>query len=240
MLESRVASLSRGVGAVAALVFVGVPLAIQLGLMSSAQGFPIFLFGGGGLGLLAVILGGIGLLRTREGSGRGGRGKAITGTLIGAAIAAAFFLIAPPAGTPTINDITTSPDDPPQFVAAAQLGPNQGRDMSYPESFAAQQREGYPDLAPIEVDAPPRETLERISGLVDGYGWELVALDEQAGRLEATDTSRIFRFVDDIVVRVRARSGGSVVDVRSKSREGRGDLGVNAARIRRLAEDLGS
>lgn len=239
MQDSRVASLSRGVGAVAALVFLGVPLAIQLGLMDSDPGFRIFLIGSGLLGLLAVILGGIGLLRTREGSGRTGRGKAITGTLIGAAIAATFVAAALPP-TPAINDITTSPDDPPRFVAAAKLEANQGRDMGYPEDFAAQQREGYPDLAPIEVASPPQETLDRVAGLFERYGWEIVARDGEDLRVEATDTSRIFHFVDDIVVRVRPGDGGSVVDVRSKSREGRGDLGVNAARIRRLAGDLGA
>ena len=52
-------------------------------------------------------------------------------------------------------------------------------------------------------------------------------------------TTRIFRFVDDVVVRVRpAEGGGAIVDVRSKSRDGRGDLGANAARIRAFAEKL--
>jgi hypothetical protein len=45
-------------------------------------------------------------------------------------------------------------------------------------------------------------------------------------------------FVDDIVVRVRPRPDGSLVDVRSKSRDGQGDLGANAARIRQLANAL--
>jgi uncharacterized protein (DUF1499 family) len=49
----------------------------------------------------------------------------------------------------------------------------------------------------------------------------------------------VFRFVDDVLVRVRpADGGGALVDVRSKSRDGRGDLGVNAARIRAFAEKL--
>ena len=42
----------------------------------------------------------------------------------------------------------------------------------------------------------------------------------------------IFRFVDDIAIRVRPTASGTVVDVRSKSRDGRGDLGANAERIR--------
>jgi uncharacterized protein (DUF1499 family) len=57
--------------------------------------------------------------------------------------------------------------------------------------------------------------------------------------IEATDTSRVFRFVDDIAVRIRSDANGSRIDVRSKSREGKGDLGANAARIRKLREALG-
>jgi uncharacterized protein (DUF1499 family) len=56
--------------------------------------------------------------------------------------------------------------------------------------------------------------------------------------LEARDVSVVFRFVDDVVVRVRARESGSVVDIRSRSRDGRGDLGVNAARVRALSDAL--
>lgn len=50
-------------------------------------------------------------------------------------------------------------------------------------------------------------------------------------RSKATDTSFWFRFKDDVVIRVRAADGGTVVDVRSVSRVGQGDLGANAARI---------
>jgi uncharacterized protein (DUF1499 family) len=39
---------------------------------------------------------------------------------------------------------------------------------------------------------------------------------------------------------VRPADGGSVVDVRSKSRDGQGDLGANARRIRAFRTALGS
>ena len=50
--------------------------------------------------------------------------------------------------------------------------------------------------------------------------------------LEGVATSQLFKFRDDFVVRVRADGDASVVDMRSKSRDGIGDRGVNAARIR--------
>jgi hypothetical protein len=45
-------------------------------------------------------------------------------------------------------------------------------------------------------------------------------------------------FRDDIVVRIRPAPDGARVDARSASRYGRGDLGVNARRIRALLDDI--
>jgi uncharacterized protein (DUF1499 family) len=59
-----------------------------------------------------------------------------------------------------------------------------------------------------------------------------VAEEQTEGRIEATATTPFVGFKDDVVVRVRPGSGGSHIDVRSKSRIGKGDMGVNAARIR--------
>ena len=67
-------------------------------------------------------------------------------------------------------------------------------------------------------------------------GWELVASDPAAGRIEATDTTFWFGFKDDIVVRVTPDPAGSRIDVRSVSRVGVGDIGANAARIRKVLE----
>jgi uncharacterized protein (DUF1499 family) len=65
-----------------------------------------------------------------------------------------------------------------------------------------------------------------------------VAADAREGRIEATDTTRWFGFKDDVVIRVRPHEAGSRVDVRSKSRVGRGDAGTNAARIREFRSEL--
>ena len=63
-------------------------------------------------------------------------------------------------------------------------------------------------------------------------GWIIVASDPDAGRIEASQQSRWFRFTDDIVIRVASDEAGSRIDMRSTSRQGRSDFGVNAARIR--------
>jgi uncharacterized protein (DUF1499 family) len=56
--------------------------------------------------------------------------------------------------------------------------------------------------------------------------------DVDAGRIEASHQSRWFRFTDDIVIRVVRDEAGSRIDMRSTSRQGLSDYGVNAARIR--------
>ena len=59
--------------------------------------------------------------------------------------------------------------------------------------------------------------------------------------VEATATTFWFGFKDDFVVRARsdgARTGRTVVDVRSVSRIGVGDLGANAQRIRKFLAEL--
>ena len=103
-----------------------------------------------------------------------------------------------------------------------------------PPAFAAQQRAAYPDLAPIALALPAGEALERARRAAEALGWEMAEVrppqnEGGDGVLEARQVSGLFRFVDDVVVRVRPAANGSVVDVRSKSRDGKGDIGVNAS-----------
>ncbi len=71
-------------------------------------------------------------------------------------------------------------------------------------------------------------------------GWIIVAVEPQEMRIEATDTSLLFGFKDDIVIRVTGHGNGSRIDMRSLSRVGKGDFGVNAKRIRSFMEKLDS
>lgn len=236
---SRVAKLAGRVGCLGAAAFVLGPAAIQLGAVSSVAGFRVFALGLLA-GLLAVLLGSVGVWRTRPGAGRSGRGSALTGAALGLAMVAIVVLGVGSSGElPVINDITTDPDDPPAFTAAPRTEGGRGFEFDYPgEVFASQQRQAYPDLAPIELDRPPAEVFERAARAAEELGWEIIRRDPVAGALEAVALTRIFRFVDDVVVRVRPAGSGSRVDVRSRSREGKGDLGANAARIRAFRDAL--
>ena len=63
-------------------------------------------------------------------------------------------------------------------------------------------------------------------------GWEIVASDPEAGLIEATATTAVMNFKDDIAIRITETDTGAAVDVRSVSRVGISDLGANANRIR--------
>ena len=131
--------------------------------------------------------------------------------------------------------------DPPVFVAALDHPHNAGRDLSYPHGDARTPQEqaiAYGDLRPIHVDLEARAAFAAALRVAQACGWNIVARDEPALRIEATDTTRWFRFVDDVVIRIRPSDSGAVVDLRSTSRVGRGDMGANAARIRRFAASL--
>jgi hypothetical protein len=168
------------------------------------------------------------------------------GLLLGAAsLVVALALIAVPArfrmGTPPppIHDITTDTQDPPQYVAVLPLRADAPNTTEYGgERVAVQQREAYPDLQSAMLNVPVSQAFERALATAREMGWEIVAADAAAGRIEATDTTFWFGFKDDVVIRIRPSNGGSRVDVRSLSRVGVGDAGTNAKRIRAFLDVL--
>jgi len=141
---------------------------------------------------------------------------------------------------PYIHDVTTDPFDPPVFVslmAMRKTVPN-GADYGGIE-IAKQQQKAYPDIKSLVVKSSPADTMQKAIDAARSMGWEIVASDAPAGRIEATDTTPWFGFKDDIIVRVRPEaSGGSRVDVRSVSRLGESDVGANAKRVRKYLAKL--
>jgi len=122
---------------------------------------------------------------------------------------------------PYINDITTDTDRLPQFSSP----------KTYEEHFAEFQRRRYPNVRPLELPLPASQAFARAAEAAKGHGWEITALDESMGRIEAVVTTRWFGFRDDVVIRITPVGAGSRVDMRSKSRVGRSDVGANAYRI---------
>lgn len=151
---------------------------------------------------------------------------------------------------PAIHDISTDLADPPQFrmlaVRADNLDQIPGEDdpemkgMNPLQRWAAIHGKAYGDIRSVRIAMPVAEVIAKAERLAKVRGWEIAVSDPIEGRLEATETTRFFRFKDDVVIRVRPTEDGtgSIVDMRSISRVGISDLGVNAKRVRSFIADL--
>ncbi len=91
----------------------------------------------------------------------------------------------------------------------------------------------YPDLQPRRYPQDPATVFRAVQTVAAGTrGWRVMSADPIGGRLQAEARVLLTPFTDDVTVTVQPAGGGSRVLVRSRSRVGRGDLGVNARRIR--------
>lgn len=91
----------------------------------------------------------------------------------------------------------------------------------------------YPDLQPLTVALPPPLVFTAALGVARALPrWTVVRSDPAAGLIEAEARTRLWRFVDDVTIRVIPGQGGTTISVRSASRVGKGDLGQNARNIR--------
>lgn len=154
------------------------------------------------------------------------------------------------ATVPPIHDITTDLSSPPEFDVLTlradnrEVVPDGGRADLAALDNAARWRlwheEGYADIQPIIVPVSVPDAVAAAEQLVVDRGWELAIADPASGRIEATDTVSIYRFKDDVVVQITPNPDGqgSVVNMRSVSRVGVSDLGVNGDRVRAFLADL--
>jgi len=192
------------------------------------------------LGALAAVVSLVGAIAARPGRGRRGFKLALVGFVLGAvAIGAPWYWQRIARAAPPIHDITTDTQNPPQFSAIVPLRANAPNPPEYAgEEIAAQQRAHYPEIGPLRLESAPIVAIQRAAAAARSLRWEIVNVDEEAGIMEATDRTFWFGFEDDVVVRVTPAGDGSRIDVRSKSRVGRGDAGANARRIHRFLERI--
>ena len=145
------------------------------------------------------------------------------------------------AKVPPIHDITTDPGNPPALTAAASMRAARDNSASYAGGSAAeQQQQAYPDIIPLTTAMPPAQAYEQALATVQSLGWQVVDKNQEQGTIEALDRSLLFGFIDDIAIRIRPDSKGSRIDLRSASRVGVSDLGVNAKRIRQFIQKFNS
>jgi uncharacterized protein (DUF1499 family) len=219
--------------ALALLLLALAPLGWRLGLWHYAISFvPIGL--AGLLAIVGAVLAGIGLGFGRATLRWRGAALPVLAVLLGLAIVVAAGQIVRHGAVP-IHDISTDLDNPPAFVAAlpARRAEHAASEAYGGAALARQQQSAYPDIAPTLLPVAPAQAFALAIATAKAMpGWTITASDPQAGRIEASQPSFWFGFVDDVVIRVQSASAGSRVDVRSLSRQGVGDLGVNARRVR--------
>ena len=238
----------------ALLLCFGSVLAALVAAIGSGQGWWHFRLG---FDLLryAVYAAGAGVLLALVALfvGRRARSRLYFANVVGLVAAAGFLLfvgnqVRTARSVPAIHDVTTNLEDPPLFYRLQirednlENVPVEGRPdlerLPMQERWRTLHREAYGDIATIRVPWDVPETVRRARALAADRGWDIVSTDER-GIVEATDTSFFFRFKDDVVIRARpAPNGGSLVDMRSISRVGVSDVGVNAERVRDFLADL--
>jgi uncharacterized protein (DUF1499 family) len=218
--------MRNALGIIGIAAFVVGPLLAAARIVPGIVGFGLLALGG----ILSLGVAIASVIQGVRGHGFGGVGVAAI------AVTAIFVTLAlRRGGTPLINDFTTDPSDPPAFKHAATLGPNVGRDMGYPPAFAEIQRGCCADLQPVRLTVAPDVAFTRARAAAQSMpSWTITESDPATGMIEAVATTRVFGFLDDIAISVRPEPDGkaSRIDVRSKSRVGKGDQGANAKRIR--------
>ena len=217
--------IARATIAAAALVLLAGPL-IKFGVLGWQSGLAMF--------AVAALLAGIGGLVCLVALTRR-RGGVLTVVAAAAGIAALVVpvgIVMDARGAPQIHDITTDTANPPQFVAITpELRGVDSNPVTYDPRIAPLQEAAFPKLKPLVIPDAPAAAFDKALAAAKAQGWTIVATDPAAGRIEATDTVPWWGFKDDVVVRLTPEGTGTRIDVRSKSRVGKNDLGVNAKRI---------
>ena len=145
---------------------------------------------------------------------------------------------------PPIHDITTDTENPPVFVDVVELRGEKSNSVDYatkvgpknPETdtsrpYAVIQAEHYPHIGPLNLEMNVEACFDLANEAAIGQKWEIVSAVKDEGRIEATDVTFWFGFKDDVVIRVTGDDASCRVDMRSSSRVGMSDVGVNAKRI---------
>ncbi|WP_050423080.1 DUF1499 domain-containing protein [Bradyrhizobium tropiciagri] len=241
---SGLATWSRNLAIFSVVAVVVSILIVRFGFLEVKPALATF-FGALGLAGLSILLG-LAAFAAIWQNGTRGMGRILLAFLIDAAILAyPAYLTYQYRKLPRIYDVTTDAIDPPKFEALARLRTGEGTNpAAYAGLYSAEkQRAAYPDIETVELEAPVDRAYEMTLRLVNRRKW--LVIDARApqpprriGRIEAVARTPIMGFREDVSIRVTPDDEDSRVDIRSASRYFDTDLGSNAARVKKLIEDL--
>lgn len=234
-VRSHIGSISLLVALLAVLAVAIMMFGARFNLWLPIVGFGLVRQYMNPIGYVVLGLGALGVLYYLFVANRAGLVKTILTSVIGVVLLLPMIIskVAPTPRMPPIHDITTNTQTPPEFLVLDDSREGARNSLAYggPE-VAAMQQQAYPDIAPIFTNMSPSQAFQKALSVAEQMNWLIVAEDAQAYRFEASAKTAVYQFVDDIVVLVSEEADQTRVDIRSVSRIGRSDQGVNAARIR--------
>lgn len=138
---------------------------------------------------------------------------------------------------PLIHDVSTDVANPPLFRAAKADRLPAHHSVEHQGVALVETQQAHYRLQPLLLPDSPSKVHRVALRLVHAREWRL--LSQQAPwSVEAVAVTGVFGFEDDVVVRITPHHEGTRVDMRSASRVGQGDFGVNAARVAEFLRDL--
>jgi uncharacterized protein (DUF1499 family) len=240
-LAFYVPRLGFGLAIIALFMLALAPIGWRMGLWHFRTSFWYFMQPAAYLGIAAGVVSLVALFWWSS-MGNAGRVMALAGLAVGAVMFYVPWSYYHTLGAvPRIHDITTDMANPPTFSGAVlnARAAEKGNSTDYDQKVAALQKQGYPDLAPVKTALPPDQAFARALAAAQGMsGWTIVTNEAASGRIEAYQRTTFMGFTDDVVIRIVADGPGSRIDVRSESRQGQSDFGVNAKRIRAYEDAL--
>ncbi len=120
------------------------------------------------------------------------RGAVLVGLIISVAILGLMFSqFRAATSVPSIHNISTDTENPPQFDKIIPLREAQGANpLQYDTATLADaQRKAYPQVQPLISNQSAQEMIARAANVMQGMGLEVVDINPAAGRVEATDTT---------------------------------------------------
>ena len=241
---SRLASWSRNLAVFSVVAVLVSIVIVRFGFLEIKPALATF-FGALAIAVISILFGIAGAIAIWQNGSRG-ISRILLAFLINALLLAyPAYLAVQYRKLPPIYDITTDPVDPPRFEALARLRTGEGTNPAvYAGLYSAeQQRIAYPDIETVELEVPVLRAYELSLRLVTRRKWLVIderppTLPRRTGRIEAVARTPIMGFREDVSIRVTADGEDSRVDIRSASRYFDSDFGSNAARVRKLIDDL--
>ena len=239
---SRAAALGRRVAVFSAILFAIATLAHRLGFLATPDVVPV-LGVVAALALLSLALAARGLQQLWTYGGDGGS-NLIAAVLVACLVLTPFSVALYRGLTlPSLNDISTDTDDPPELAAAAAA---RVPGMNVIEPFTPERRklqhDAYPAATGRRYGAPISQVADSVSDVLGDRGWTMLArpASAEASELtfEAVARTLVMGFPSDVAIRLIDEGNSTYVDMRSASRYGAHDFGDNARRIESFLANL--